>query len=66
MFRKKERDYLEEKINELAANSKNKNVRVLFTNINQLKDSYQHKTSIVKDENGNLLADILNRWKNYL
>jgi hypothetical protein len=63
-FRNKKLDYLKEKINELATNSKNKNIR----GINEFKRSYQPRNSLVKDKNGDLLADshnILNRWKNY-
>jgi hypothetical protein len=67
-FRKKKREYLKEKINELASNSKNKNIRDLYRGINEFKKGYQPRTNLVKDERGDLLADphnILNRWKNY-
>jgi hypothetical protein len=53
--------------NELATNSKNKNIRDLYKGINYFKRSYQPRSNLVKDENGDLLADshiILNRWKN--
>jgi hypothetical protein len=56
-FRNKKREYLKDKIDDLATNSKNKNIRDLYRGSN-----------LVKDENGDLLADphnILNRWKNY-
>jgi hypothetical protein len=36
--------------------------------MNEFKRGYQPKNNLVKDGNGNLLADshnILNRWKNY-
>jgi hypothetical protein len=36
---------------------------------NEFENVYQPRTYLVKDENGDLLADshsILNRWKNYL
>jgi hypothetical protein len=36
--------------------------------INEVKRGYQPRNNLVKDENGDLLADshnILNRWKNY-
>jgi hypothetical protein len=60
----------ERKINELETNSKNKNIRDLYRGINEFKKCYQHRTNslIVKEENGDLLADsynILNRWKIY-
>jgi hypothetical protein len=40
----------------------------LYKGINKFKKIYQLTTNIIKDENGNLLANshsILNRWKNY-
>jgi hypothetical protein len=49
------------KIDELATNSKNKNVRDLNGKKNEFKRGYN-------DENGNLFVDshnILTRWKNY-
>jgi hypothetical protein len=67
-FRTKKRKYLEDEINELATNSKNKNIRDLYRGINEFKRGYQPRNYLVKDENGDLLADshnILNRWKNY-
>jgi hypothetical protein len=67
-FRTRKREYLKNKINELETNSKNKNIRNLFWGINEFKKGYQPRTNMVKEENGDLLADfhsILNRWKNY-
>jgi hypothetical protein len=64
-FRNKKRDCLNDKINELATNSKIKNIRDLYEEINEFKRGYQPKNNLVKDENGDLLADshnILNRW----
>jgi hypothetical protein len=58
----------EEKINELKTNSMNKNIRDLHRGINEFKEGYQPGSNLVKDGNGDLLADfhsILNRWKNY-
>jgi hypothetical protein len=49
-------------------NSKNKNIRDLYRGINEFKRGNQPRNNLVKDENGDLLADshnILNRWKNY-
>jgi hypothetical protein len=66
--RNKKREYLKVKINELATNSTNKNIRDLYRGINGFKRGYQPRNNLVKDENGDLLADshnILNRWKNY-
>jgi hypothetical protein len=67
-FRKKERECLKDKIYELATNSRNKNIRDLHRGINYLKECYQPRSNLVRDEKGDLLADshdILNRWKNY-
>jgi hypothetical protein len=66
-FGNKREKYLKDKINELATNSKNKNIRDLHRGINECKRGYQTKNNLVKDENGDLLAgshNILNRWKN--
>jgi hypothetical protein len=68
IFRTKKREYLKNKINELETNSKNKNIRDLYRAINEFKKSYQPRTNMVKEENGDLTADshsILNRWKKY-
>jgi hypothetical protein len=67
-FRNKKREYLKSKINEFASNNKNKNMRDLYRGINEFKKGYQPRINIIKDENGNLLADlqsVLNRWKNF-
>jgi hypothetical protein len=60
------REYLKGKINELAINSNNKNIRDLCRKINEFKRGYRPRNNVVKDENGDLLADshsILNRLK---
>jgi hypothetical protein len=62
----KKREYLKGKINQLETNSKKKNNRDLYRSINKFKKEYQPRINIVKDENGNLLADpqsVLNKWK---
>jgi hypothetical protein len=67
-FMNKKREYLKDKINELATNSKNKNTRYPYRGVNEFKRGYQPRNNLVKDENGELLADshnILNMWKNY-
>jgi hypothetical protein len=38
-------------------NSKNKNIRDLFRGINEFKRGYQPRSNLIKDENGDLLAD---------
>jgi hypothetical protein len=63
----KKREYLKDKINEHATNSKNRNIRELYRGINGFKSGYQPRNNLVKDEIGNLFVDshnILNRWKN--
>jgi hypothetical protein len=51
------REYLKDKINELETNNKNKNIRYLYRGINEFKKGYQPRINIIKDKNGNLLAD---------
>jgi hypothetical protein len=63
-FRNWKREYLKEKINELETNSRNRNIRNLYRGINEFKKGYQLRTNLVKEENGDLLADshnIVNR-----
>jgi hypothetical protein len=67
-FRNKKREYLKGKINELETNNKNKNIRDFYRGINEFRKGYQPKINIIKDDNGNLLADpqnVLNKWKNF-
>jgi hypothetical protein len=63
------REYLKNKINEFATNSKNKNSRDLYRGINEFRRCCHPRNNLVNDATGDLLADshnILNRWKNYL
>jgi hypothetical protein len=53
----KKREYLKDNINGLATNNKNKNTRDLYRRINEFKRGYQPRNNLVKDENGDLLAD---------
>jgi hypothetical protein len=56
---------VEIKIHELQTNSKNRNIRDLYRGICDFKNGYHLQTNIVKDEEGDLLADphnILNKW----
>jgi hypothetical protein len=53
----KKREYLKGKINELARNSKNRNMGDLYRGINEFKRGYQPRSNLVKGENGDLLAD---------
>jgi hypothetical protein len=59
---------LEVKIEELETNSKINNVRDLYRGINDFKKGDQPRTTIVKDEKGDLMADshsIMATWRNY-
>jgi hypothetical protein len=59
---------LKVKIEELGTNSKINNVSDMYRGINDFKKGYQPRTTIVKDEKGDLLADsnsIIARWRNY-
>jgi hypothetical protein len=56
---------MKDKIDEIATYIKDKNISDLYRGMNEFKRGYQ-TSNLVKDENGNLLADshnILNRWK---
>ncbi|PNF26485.1 hypothetical protein B7P43_G14322 [Cryptotermes secundus] len=62
-FRNKKGEYLKDKIDELATNSKKNNIRDLYRGKNNFKRGYQPSSNIVKDENGDLLADIWHKEK---
>ena len=67
-FRNKKKAYLRAKIKELETNSKIKNIRDLYRGISDIKERYQPRCNIVKDERGDLVADshsIVARWRNY-
>jgi hypothetical protein len=53
------REYLKGKINEVATNSKNKNIRYLNRGINKFKGDYQPRSNLVKDEVEELLLSII-------
>jgi hypothetical protein len=45
-----------------------KTIRDLYRGINEFKKGYQPRINIIKDGNGNLVADpqnVLNRWKHF-
>jgi hypothetical protein len=44
-FKIKKKEYLKDKINELAKNSKNKNIRDLYKGINEFKTGYQPRNN---------------------
>jgi hypothetical protein len=56
-FRNKKREYLTDKINDLGTNSEKRNIRGLYRGMNEFKVGYQPRSNLVKDENGDLLAD---------
>ena len=56
-FRKKEKEYLKSKIDELETNSKIKNIRDLYRGFSDFKKGYQPRTNRVKDKKGDLLTD---------
>jgi hypothetical protein len=61
-------EYLKDKINEFETNNKNKNTRGMYRGLNEFKKVYQPRTNLVKDQNGDMIAEsynVLNRWKNY-
>jgi hypothetical protein len=65
-FRNKKREYLKGKIDKLATNSKYKNIRDLYRGIHDFRRRSQPRSNLLKDENGDRLADshnICNRWK---
>ena len=67
-FRNKKKAYLKVKIEELETNSRINNARDLYRGINDFKKGYQPRTTIVKDEKGDLVADshsTMARWRNY-
>ena len=67
-FRNKKKAYMKVKVEELETKSKINNVMDLYRGINDFKKGYQPRTTIVKDEKGDLVADpqsIMARWRNY-
>jgi predicted NACHT family NTPase len=51
-LKNKKRKYLKDRIDEIATNSNNKNIRDLYRGINDFKMGYQPRSNLVKDENG--------------
>jgi hypothetical protein len=61
-------EYLKDRVNVLATNSKNKNVWFLCRGMNVFERGYQPRNNLVMNENGDHLADshsVLNRCRNY-
>jgi hypothetical protein len=66
-FRNKIQERLNDKTNELAMNSKNKNIRQRYRAMNEFKKGCQPRNNLVNGENDYLLADhnnMLEKWKN--
>jgi len=66
--RNKKKEYLKANIEELETDNKIKNITDLIRGISDFKKGYQFRTIIVKDENGDLVADshnILAKWKKH-
>ncbi|PSN55555.1 hypothetical protein C0J52_12130 [Blattella germanica] len=56
-LKNKKREYLKEKINDLEINAKNRNIRELYQGNRIERTGFQARTNIIKDENGDMLAD---------
>jgi hypothetical protein len=56
-FRNEKKEYLADKIYEIATNSKGRNNRDLYSGINEFKRVSQPRSNSLEDENGDLLAD---------
>jgi hypothetical protein len=54
---------MKNKINELAMNSKTKNIRSLYRGIIEFKKGYQPRSNLVQDENGDLLCRFQQHFK---
>jgi hypothetical protein len=66
--RKKSKEYLKAKINEIETKSIFKNIRELYRGINDFKNGYQPKIGIVKNEKDYLVTDSHStfvRWRNF-
>jgi hypothetical protein len=53
----KKMEYLKGKINEHETNNNTKKIRHLYRGINEFKNRYLPRINIIKDKDGNLLAD---------
>jgi len=56
-FRKKEKEYLKAKTDELETNSKIKKIRDWYRGISDFKKGYQPGTNVAKGEKGDLVTD---------
>lgn len=68
IVRQKKREWEKNRVLDIVDNNNKNNMRELYAGINSIRKGYQSQTTLIKDKNGNLLADeagILMRWKNY-
>jgi hypothetical protein len=61
-LRNKRKAYLKAKIEELETNSEITNIRDFYRDDNDFKKGYQHRTTIVRDNKGDLFADSHAIW----
>ena len=64
-FRTRKKEYLKAKTDELETNRNIKNIRELYTGLNDFKKGYLPRTYTIKDQKGDLVTDshsILSRW----
>jgi hypothetical protein len=67
-IRNKKEECLKAQIDEFETNNYLKNIRDLYGDISDFKKVYQFITSVVNDENGDLITgfrSILARWRNH-
>jgi hypothetical protein len=64
----KQEGHLKANTDDLENDSKIKNIRDFYRDINDFRKDYQPRTNTVKDENGDLVTDshsILARWRSH-
>jgi phosphoribosylformylglycinamidine (FGAM) synthase PurS component len=57
----KNREYLKDKIKDPETNTMNKNIRDLYTDVNEFKKGSKLIINVIRSENGNLIADFRNK-----
>jgi endonuclease/exonuclease/phosphatase family metal-dependent hydrolase len=68
LFKKKKRDLLRKKMEEIREYKDKKLTRKFYKGIKEINRPYQAKSVVIKDEHGKLIAEqeeILKRWKQY-
>ncbi|XP_033231545.1 craniofacial development protein 2-like, partial [Belonocnema kinseyi] len=67
-YRRKKREWEKNEILAIENHKKQNNTREMYRGINSIRKGFQSRTDVIRDENGNLVADAtegLNLWKNY-